>query len=102
MAQIYMATNKVNGKRYVGITAGYLSQRKSKHLYAAIKLNWDYPNSAIGPATQQKAVICLDDGRTYVSSQGGVCCLQYIGLPRKLRVQLFAPRCAPLGVARWR
>lgn len=32
---VYMATNLVNGKRYIGITIRYLSKRKADHLAAA-------------------------------------------------------------------
>lgn len=36
---IYMVTNLIDGKRYIGITCRYLSQRKSKHFYSAEKEN---------------------------------------------------------------
>lgn len=38
-AYIYLATNLINGKRYVGITAKRISYRAADHWYAANKLN---------------------------------------------------------------
>ena len=35
----YMAINQVNGKRYIGVTCGYLSQRIAKHFWMAEKTN---------------------------------------------------------------
>ena len=38
MALVYLATNLVNGKRYVGITAKTLEQRAYNHIYRAMKV----------------------------------------------------------------
>ncbi len=38
-AIVYVATNKVNGKRYIGITCRHLSERRSKHFWSAFKEN---------------------------------------------------------------
>lgn len=40
---IYLITNKINGKRYVGQTIKSLSTRWSKHKYEAKTGKWDYP-----------------------------------------------------------
>lgn len=40
---LYLITNKVNGKRYVGITSSTVEARMSRHRYSALKLNCPYP-----------------------------------------------------------
>lgn len=42
MPIVYMATNKLNGEKYIGLTMGYLSQRRAKHFYVALKTNAKY------------------------------------------------------------
>lgn len=42
MTTLYMATNRINGKRYIGVTMGYLSQRIAKHVHLAITKNGKY------------------------------------------------------------
>ena len=53
MALVYLATNLVNGKRYVGITAKALEQRAYNHIYRAaaafgLSHNWLRKAAATG------------------------------------------------------
>ncbi len=36
---VYVATNSVNGHRYIGVTCGYLCQRRSKHKHLSLQKN---------------------------------------------------------------
>jgi group I intron endonuclease len=36
-ALVYMATNRVNGKRYIGVTSGRLCSRRAGHIHQALK-----------------------------------------------------------------
>jgi predicted GIY-YIG superfamily endonuclease len=91
MFTVYLATNKLNGKRYIGVTGKGMGERRSQHEANARrgregKLYDDLrkygPRGFVWTVLcAGKPVICVNDGRTFASQSEAA---RFYGLPRNM------------------